>query len=285
MSKATVNGIDLYYEEEGEGPSLVLISGYTTDISAWTAIRTKLAKHFRLILVDNRGSGRSDSPDIPYSIEMMAEDIKALMDFLHLPHVSILSHSMGTTIAQTLAIKYPKLIKEMVLANPIIHLQPAPSAAFSYFLKMRQQGMSLVEMTEGSMPWLFSNHFLKDKNQIKQVLNIVEAYPHQQSLVGQKRQLEALLHFNSEAWFQEIEVPTLVIEGENDLICAGDPGRMSHEIPEAQHHIFRGQGHMEHFEKPDEFTDVVIEYLHTSPNVNHKVQKEVTKPSTAMIIS
>jgi 3-oxoadipate enol-lactonase len=261
MSKAAVNGINLYYEEEGEGPTLVFISGYTTDMSAWESIRHKLAKHFRLILVDNRGAGRSDSPDVPYSIEMMAEDIKAMMAFLHIQNSYILAHSMGTAIAQTLAFKFPHLIKKMVLANPMIHFRRVPSAAFSFFLKMRQQGISLVTMTEGVMPWLFSNHFLKDSDQIEKVLQIVSTYAYPQSLIGQKRQLEALLNFNSEDWFRKIDVPTLVIEGEEDIICPGDAGRMRHEIPKASSLIFRGQAHMEHIEEADEFADAVMNFF------------------------
>lgn len=261
MSKVAVNGISLYYEEEGHGPPLVLLSGYTTDISAWYTIRDHLAKYFHLILVDNRGVGRSDSPDTSYNIETMAEDIKALMVFLQLQNSFILSHSMGTAIAQILAIKYPRLIKKMVLANPLVQLRSAPSAAFSFFLKMRQQGMSLVTMTEGVMPWLFSNHFLKNSEQIAKILNNVETYPYPQSLVGQKRQLEALLDFNSEDWFKKIVVPTLVIEGEKDLICSGDAEHMRREIPKASHLIFPDQGHMEHIEKPNEFADAVRKFF------------------------
>lgn len=261
MSKAAVNGINLYYEEEGGGPTLVLISGYTTDLSAWESIRHKLAKYFRLILIDNRGAGRSDTPDILYSIEMMAEDIKALMVFLRLPSSYILAHSMGTAIAQALAIKHPNFIKKMVLANPVIHFPPSPSYAFSFFLKMRQQGASLRTMTEGVMPWLFSNAFLKDTDQITKILNIVETYAFPQSLIGQKRQLEALMHFNSEDWFKKIDVSILAIEGEEDLLCPGVAKRMYHEIPNASYLVFPGQAHMEHFEKPDKFADAVINFL------------------------
>lgn len=261
MSKAAVNGINIYYEEEGEGPTLVLISGYTTDISAWGLIRHKLAQHFRLILVDNRGAGRSDSPDVSYNIETMAEDIKALMVFLQLSNSYILAHSMGTAIAQTLAIKHPNLIKKIVLANPVIHFPPGPSFAFNFFLKMRQQGASLTTVTEGVMPWLFSNDFLKDKDLIENVLHIVETYAYPQSLTGQQRQLEALLHFNSEDWFKKISVPILAIEGKEDLLCPGVAKRMHHEIPNASYLIFPDQAHMEHFEKADEFADAVINFL------------------------
>src|SRR5690606_7399415 len=112
-----------------------------------------------------RGVGRSDTPDTPYSVEIMAKDIEALMSSLHLQNSHILAHSMGTAIAQTLAIKYPKLVKKMVLANPVIRFRPVPSAAFRFFLKMREEGASLVTMNEGVMPWLFSSQFLKDSDQ------------------------------------------------------------------------------------------------------------------------
>lgn len=260
MSIAAVNGINLYYEEEGQGAPLVLISGYTTDISAWALIRQRLAKHFRLILVDNRGAGRSDSPDVPYTIETMAEDIRALMAFLHVGSAHILGHSMGTAIAQTLSVKHPTLIKKMVLANPLIHLHPAPKAALSFFLKMREQGMSLVTMIEGSIPWLFSSDFLKSPRDTSALLQHVATYPYPQSVIGQKRQLEATSRFNSEGWFKKIAAATLVIEGGEDIICPKDARRMSHEMPNASHHLFQSQAHMEHVEKPHEFADAVIDF-------------------------
>ncbi len=261
MSKVSVNGINLHYEEEGQGPPLLLISGYTTDLSAWDSIRHDLKEHFHLILVDNRGAGRSDSPDSPYDIETMAEDIKALMVFLPIQNCYILAHSMGTAIAQTLAIKYPKLIKKMVLANPLIHFQPVSAAAFHFFLKMRQEGLSLVTMTEGVIPWLFSNHFIKNREEIAKVLQSVETYPYPQSLTGQQRQFDALLQFNSESWFRKITTHTLVIEGEEDIICPADAKRMSREIPKSSHLLFPGQAHMEHIEKAGEFAGAVIKFF------------------------
>lgn len=107
----------------------------------------------------------------------------------------------------------------------------------------------------------FSNQFLKDSDQIEKVLHIVSTYAYPQSLIGQKRQLEALLYFNSERWFKKIDVPILVVEGAEDLICPGDAERMRCEIPMASSHIFRGQAHMEHIEKADEFADAVMNFL------------------------
>ena len=74
MPTRTVNGIRIYYEQEGRGKPLVLIAGYTCDLSVWSPIRSELARHYHLLMLDNRGSGRSDSPDTPYSIGQMAQD-------------------------------------------------------------------------------------------------------------------------------------------------------------------------------------------------------------------
>jgi hypothetical protein len=79
MPYVKVNDISLYYElqDEGdggaEGEPLVLIMGLGTDISEWDGVIRWLAKKYRLLAFDNRGAGRSDKPDIPYSIEMMAD--------------------------------------------------------------------------------------------------------------------------------------------------------------------------------------------------------------------
>lgn len=261
MSKICVNGVNLYYEQEGTGIPLVLISGYTTDLSAWILIRQELAKHFQLFMFDNRGAGRSDSPDIPYTIDTMAEDARAFIEALHLHKPHILSHSMGGAIAQTLAFKHPELIGKLILANTLIRFREAPSFAQCYFLKMRSQGMSLITMLEGTLPWLFSSGFLKNEKQIADIMQLAGTYPYSQSVIGQKRQLEAILQFSSEVWFNKISVPVLIIEGSEDIICFGDSRRLAEGIPGAQLVTFAGQAHMPHIEKPVEFVKAILNFL------------------------
>ena len=84
MPYANINGIKLYYEMHGEGPSLVLIQGFTRNTLMWNPIVEILKNNYRLILMDNRGSGRSQHPSPPYSIEMMAKDTTSLLDCLNI---------------------------------------------------------------------------------------------------------------------------------------------------------------------------------------------------------
>lgn len=168
---------------------------------------------------------------------------------------------MGGAIAQTLAIKYPESVNKLILANTFIKFIPRSCFMLDYFYRMRSQGMSLVTMFEGSMPWLFSEEVLKDRNQIAKWLNIVEAYPYPQSPIGQKRQLEATVQFNSDPWYQQIKAPTLVIEGSHDITCPVDSQRLAAGISNAQLVSLPGQGHMAHVEQPETFVSAITHFL------------------------
>lgn len=261
MGSINLNGTHLYYEQEGHGPPLVLIAGYTADVSAWMRVRRKLARHFKLFMFDNRGAGRSDSPDTPYTIDHMADDAMAFIEALGLHRPHILGHSMGGAIAQTLAFHHPLSIGRLVLANTFIKMRAAPACALRYFFKMRAQGMPQVAAFEGSMPWLFSSALLHNQPQIDALLQLVQTYPFPQGITGQKRQLEAIMQFNSKNWFRHIACPTLVIQGGEDIICPGDSQLLADGIAGARLVTFDHQAHMAPIESPDEFAEAVLSFL------------------------
>src|SRR5262249_13221507 len=74
--------IDVYYEIHGDGPPLVFIGGLGVDLTVFASVTSRLAHTFRVLTFDNRGAGRTDKPDAPYSIPMMAEDTIGLMNTL-----------------------------------------------------------------------------------------------------------------------------------------------------------------------------------------------------------
>jgi 3-oxoadipate enol-lactonase len=113
---AKAGDIQLYYEIHGSGDqTLTLIRGLGADLCAWFAQVPELSKHFRVLVFDNRGAGRSDKPDTPYSIEQMASDVKALLDALGIERTALLGISMGGMIAQEFAIHYPERLSCLIL--------------------------------------------------------------------------------------------------------------------------------------------------------------------------
>src|SRR5579859_2633380 len=95
MPIVRVNDIEMYYEIHGEGEPVVLIAGLNSDHTLYRGILPRLAASYQVVAFDNRGVGQTDKPDIPYSIEMMADDTAGLLDALGITGAHILGTSMG----------------------------------------------------------------------------------------------------------------------------------------------------------------------------------------------
>ena len=126
MPIARVNDINMYYEIHGTGEPLVLIVGLNSDHTLYRSFLPKLVPHNQVILFDNRGVGQSSKPDIPYSIEMMADDTAGLLDALGMAGAHILGTSMGGRIAVTLALQHPRHVKSLILVSPVMTMKGVP---------------------------------------------------------------------------------------------------------------------------------------------------------------
>ncbi|MBX9703932.1 MAG: alpha/beta hydrolase [Silvanigrellaceae bacterium] len=110
-----VNDINLYYEIHGEGKPLLFINGLGADTQGWlNMVGPFTSAGFKMILLDNRGSGQSDSPDVSYTTKLMADDAAELLRQLRIEKASVIGCSMGGMIAQELSIYYPELVDKLV---------------------------------------------------------------------------------------------------------------------------------------------------------------------------
>ncbi|MFX0010105.1 MAG: alpha/beta fold hydrolase [Candidatus Hermodarchaeota archaeon] len=117
---ADVNGIKLCYEVKGEGEPLILVHGFGSNKEGWIAQFEPLSKYFKVIRFDNRNGGKSDRPDIPNTVEMLADDVRGLLDYLQIEKAHIIGWSLGGIIVQSFAIKYPNRIKKVILINTVM---------------------------------------------------------------------------------------------------------------------------------------------------------------------
>ena len=114
MPKQRVGDIDIYYEVHGSGPqTLVMVRGLGSNLCAWYEQTPVLARHFRTVVFDNRGAGRTDKPDAPYSMRQMAADTVGLMDALAIDRAALLGISMGGMITQEFALNYPGRLRRV----------------------------------------------------------------------------------------------------------------------------------------------------------------------------
>ena len=115
MSFANANGINLSYEMKGEGFPVIFIHGFGSKKEIWKPQVLDLSKKFKTITFDLRGAGMSNKPNFPYTMEMFADDIKGLMDFLQIELTHIIGRSLGGMIAQNFVLKFPQNVEKLVL--------------------------------------------------------------------------------------------------------------------------------------------------------------------------
>ena len=118
---AEVNGIKLCYEIHGkeENHPILMIHGFGSKKTEWLAQVGALSEYFWVITVDNRGAGKSDRPNIPFTMKMFAEDIKGLLEYLKIEKTHICGASMGGMIVQHFVLTYPEMVNKLIFINSI----------------------------------------------------------------------------------------------------------------------------------------------------------------------
>ena len=130
---AEVNGIKICYEIYGEGKPVVLIHGFGSTKDEWKLAQLgPLSEKFKVIIMDNRGAGKSDRPDEPYLMEMFADDINSLMEHLNIDKAHIIGLSLGGMIAQTFTINYNEKVDKLILINTTPDFPSNPSGIEMY---------------------------------------------------------------------------------------------------------------------------------------------------------
>ena len=265
MPKITINNINLFYESQGHGFPLILIAGFSADATCWKTIVEPLAAHYQVITVDNRGAGQSDIPETKYSIDDMADDIHALCQSLHINEAYFLGNSMGGFITQSLALRYPALVKKAILSNSALQLQTPYTTFMNALYDLLQTDTPPVPLIKANLSWLYSNDFLQQPGILDNLIQIIMQNPYPFTLAGFKGQSLAAAAFDSSAWANQISTPTLIIGSQDDLVfnqacfdalCA--------QLPMAESYLFDTGGHLPHIEKPKQFTRCVIDFLESS---------------------
>jgi pimeloyl-ACP methyl ester carboxylesterase len=259
----------MHYEERGSGHSpedipLLLIMGITAPGSVWNVHLADWQNHFRCIVGDNRGVGLSDKPLGPYSSEQMADDYAGLLDAIQVEKVKVVGCSMGSTIAQQLAIRHPEKVHSLVLMCPWARCDNYAKSLFQHIVNckahFRPEDFSLY------IQLLIFSKSSWDQNDTYEELATGRkqdgANPFPQPLHGLEGQAAACIAHNALADLGQIDKPTLVIGGAQDIFT---PVWMAKEvadnIPEAELFLYENLGHAFHFEHTADFNPRVRNWL------------------------
>ena len=216
MPTISIGDADLFYEEAGQGPPLMLVPGLGGQGSFWISQVPVLSRAFRTVVHDHRGTGRSTHSRLEYSVEQMANDALRLMDALQIDSAHFVGHSTGGAIGQVIALEHPDRVRSLVLSAS----WAGPDPYFRRLFESRRQTLidsgieaylrlsSLVQST----PWWVSQNdeFLTDLHRVQ-----AAATAPVEVLVSR---IDAILRHDRRLRLLEIRVPTLVIVAQDDMI-------------------------------------------------------------------
>jgi len=252
--------VKLYREEHGDGHPLLLITGLGYAIWSWQRQIPDWSRQFRLIAVENRGTGRSPKPPGPYSIEAMADDAAEALEGRR-SHVA--GFSMGGYIAQTFALRHPQLVERLVLVCTATggpdHV-PTPDETISTWEANADR--TPPEFARATMPLSFAPGWADEHpDELEQLLADRLEYPTPPECW--RAQYDACWRFVEQVSpVEQIEAPTLVVHGDADRIVPYENGvELARRIPGARFERFAGGGHLLFLESPDRFNPLVQTFL------------------------
>lgn len=257
----TVNGYSLAYTDSGKGTPLVLIHGYPLSRKIWQPQAADLSDTARVLAPDLRGHGDSQAVPGSYSVDLLAADIKAFLEFLKIQEKIVLGGlSMGGYIVFAFLRNYPELVKGLILtATRAAADSPQAKAAREQTATLaQQQGVQAV--AQGMLPKMFAPVTLESKpglvNQLKEIMEHT-------SLEGVTGDLAAMKDRpDSTPDLGAIQVPTLVIHGAQDAIVPLEEARaMQRAIPGATLQVIENAGHLPNLENEPAYNQAVRKFL------------------------
>jgi pimeloyl-ACP methyl ester carboxylesterase len=267
MPKVKANNITLNYEQQGSGPPLILLPFLTADNTCYAFQVAEYAKHFTCISIDHRGTGESDKPSAEYSIEVLADDIAALMQALDISSAHISGLSLGSAVGMWLAAKYPDRVRSLSLHSGWSKTDGFVRTVVSGWQMMAKASGSVTEtVILGIFPWCFTPDLYAEKPEyVESLVGFVRSRP-PQTVPDFLLQADAVINHDVEEQLARIKAPTQITFGRYDLVTSTRFARpMQERIPNSELVIFETCSHAPIYEQVEEFNSRTLEFLRRNP--------------------
>src|SRR5499433_1896348 len=218
MPTVQANGIDVYYEVQGEGEPLVLIP-YPAAYQACYAFQiADYAKHFTCFTVDLRGAGLCSKPEGAYTTELLADDVAAFMQAAGVDRAHVAGLSLGAATGMWLAAKYPERVTSLSLHSAWDSTDPFLRTVVEGWRVMAQALGSVTDMViQGIFPWCFTPELYAARPEyIDSLADFVRSRP-MPPVDAFLRQSEAVLGHDARGVLGAIQAPTLISYGRHDM--------------------------------------------------------------------
>jgi len=252
-------GYRIHHQSLGrrEAPPLLLIMGLGMASDAWEKLPERLAERFRVILLDNRGMGRSSASPGGFRIRDLADDAALVLDAEGIDRASVFGISMGGMIAQELALRHPGRVRALILGATFGSQRRShkPRLGVARDLLL----VSLFSRTPKRMARLLVSDAFMARSPDRFASWLGRLGRPQRAAA--RRQIVAIARHEAEDRLPQLRIPTLVISGDRDrLVPVENSRRLARMIPRARLVELPGAGHAFPFERADETVRALLEH-------------------------
>lgn len=226
MSKVNVNGVEIYYEINGEGEYVLQVPGAVNGHEGYAAVTPGMAKHFKVIDFDPRGYGLSDRPKQKYTFDVWAADMAALLDALGVERAHVHGGSMGGSLAIHYAARYPDRVNGLVVSGSSAKSDHMARYQYEVWKALaRAYGTGSRELAYDQCNKAVSRAYLDGPNGGEAlVMAVMETTKRNVETDVFCDACDALIEMDMISNLPKITAPTLVMVGDEDVLTPADQG-------------------------------------------------------------
>ena len=262
MPSATVDGVNLHYDLEGQGPPLLLIAGLGANSNVWAGVKPLLTPRFTCITFDNRGTGRSGVPPGPYTIDQMADDTAGLIRQLGFGPMMVVGWSLGGSVLQSLLIRNGSLISRAVLLSAFPSYTELQHGWLDCLIALRRSDTPPVAQAMFGLAWGYTAKMLFDHELAAAGAKASAAQPNPTSVAGFEAQAHGVRRYDSRPLLPTVKTPTLVLVGAEDVLTPPcQSAELAHLIPNARLQVMPRGSHGMVIEYTPETVAAIVAFL------------------------
>lgn len=260
MPFADSGAVRISYTERGRGAPLLLLMGLGAPGAVWELHARDYEREFRCLLVDNRGAGGSDAPEGPYSTELMARDALAVLDHAGVEQAHVAGISMGSGIAQELALLAPERVRSLVLVASWARCDAYMRGIFESFRRLRAVA-SPADFVQMLQLWIWApGHYNQRTDELEEAQSLAAEAP--MPLHAYQAQCDACAEHDTLDRLGDITAPVLLTSGDTDIFTPLHLSEtMRDRIPGAELMVLPGCGHVHHWEALATFNARTAEFM------------------------
>ena len=260
MPKTRINNIDITYDDTGSGPAVVLIHGYPFNRSMWAEQVSALADSYRVVTLDLRGHGESESSTGASTMKLMAQDVASLMDELRIDRAVIGGLSMGGYVTLAFYQLFAERVEKLLLADTRAQADTEEAKATRADQVQQIQADGMTGIVNGMLPKLLSPETVSKQPEIVKRVRDMMMHTSPEGAIGALRGMAE--REDQTERLSQINVPALIVVGKEDPITpVADSQKMHERIAGSQLVVIENASHVSNIEQSEQFNRALREFL------------------------